>query len=285
MPAVRDGAHRPRRDAAAAQAAALGMADPSAAPSRNVARRGKCLPRLSARGTAKLSRVEQIKRFLIVGTPWEPGGDELTPTMKLKRRPIAEKYSAEIDKLYAETPGPDVINLSDPDRRRTWIAALSASGGLGNGAGSAAPRLTEARSRAQAYPTKYRLDAGIEHIGSRPPQSRPTRPSVTSGAVAPIPCRRCCGHSPEPAASTRGPGAPTWIVSPASFRWHGPPSRSRRMHSATKSCWPDFVSSGRSLSATDTFERVNREVSEALKFYGHKGWLEQPEDSSRRPRR
>lgn len=64
-------------------------------------------------GNAKLSRVEQIKRFFIVGTPWEPGGDELTPTMKLKRRPIAEKYSAEIDKLYAETPGPDVINLSD----------------------------------------------------------------------------------------------------------------------------------------------------------------------------
>jgi hypothetical protein len=33
--------------------------------------------------------------------------------MKLKRKPIAEKYAAEIDKLYAETPGPDVISLSD----------------------------------------------------------------------------------------------------------------------------------------------------------------------------
>ncbi len=30
-----------------------------------------------------------------------PGGDELTPTMKLKRKPIAEKYAAEIDALYA----------------------------------------------------------------------------------------------------------------------------------------------------------------------------------------
>jgi long-subunit acyl-CoA synthetase (AMP-forming) len=29
-----------------------------------------------------------------------PGGDELTPTMKLKRRPIAQKYAAEIEAMY-----------------------------------------------------------------------------------------------------------------------------------------------------------------------------------------
>ena len=48
-----------------------------------------------------LSRVEQIKRFEILPCDWLPGGDELTPTMKLKRKPIAEKYAAEIDALYA----------------------------------------------------------------------------------------------------------------------------------------------------------------------------------------
>jgi long-chain acyl-CoA synthetase len=48
-----------------------------------------------------LSRVEQIKKFRIVPGDWLPGGDELTPTMKLKRRPIAEKYAAEIEELYA----------------------------------------------------------------------------------------------------------------------------------------------------------------------------------------
>jgi len=48
-----------------------------------------------------LSRVEQIKKFSILGTEWQPGGDELTPTMKLKRKPIAAKYSAEIESLYA----------------------------------------------------------------------------------------------------------------------------------------------------------------------------------------
>ena len=49
-----------------------------------------------------LSRVEQIKKFKVLPTDWEPGGDELTPTMKLKRKPIAEKYADEIEALYAE---------------------------------------------------------------------------------------------------------------------------------------------------------------------------------------
>jgi long-chain acyl-CoA synthetase len=48
-----------------------------------------------------LARVEQIKKLTIVAGDWLPGGDELTPTMKLKRRPIAAKYAAEIDAMYA----------------------------------------------------------------------------------------------------------------------------------------------------------------------------------------
>jgi len=36
-----------------------------------------------------LARVEQIKKFHLVEGDWLPGGDELTPTMKLKRKPIA----------------------------------------------------------------------------------------------------------------------------------------------------------------------------------------------------
>ena len=54
------------------------------------------------RANAKLSRVEQIKKFKLLGDEWAPGGDELTPTMKLKRKPIAEKYAPEIEGLYAE---------------------------------------------------------------------------------------------------------------------------------------------------------------------------------------
>jgi long-subunit acyl-CoA synthetase (AMP-forming) len=52
-------------------------------------------------GNAHLARVEQIKRFTILPGDWAPGGDELTPTMKLKRKPIAAKYAAAIEALYA----------------------------------------------------------------------------------------------------------------------------------------------------------------------------------------
>ena len=50
---------------------------------------------------SKMARVEQIKKFTILPDPWEPGGDELTPTMKLKRKPIDEKYAEEIEALYS----------------------------------------------------------------------------------------------------------------------------------------------------------------------------------------
>ena len=50
----------------------------------------------------KLARVEQIKKFTIVEGDWLPGGDELTPTMKLKRKPIDAKYSETIEAMYAK---------------------------------------------------------------------------------------------------------------------------------------------------------------------------------------
>jgi long-subunit acyl-CoA synthetase (AMP-forming) len=50
---------------------------------------------------SRLARVEQIKKFTIVPGDWLPGEEELTPTMKLKRKPIAAKYAAEIEAMYA----------------------------------------------------------------------------------------------------------------------------------------------------------------------------------------
>jgi len=59
-----------------------------------------------ARGVAaaniRLARVEQIKHFAIVPDDWQPGGEQLTPTMKLKRKPIAATYATQIEALYRE---------------------------------------------------------------------------------------------------------------------------------------------------------------------------------------
>jgi long-subunit acyl-CoA synthetase (AMP-forming) len=54
-----------------------------------------------AAANAHLSRPEQVKRYTVLTHDWLPGGEELTPTMKLKRRPIADKYAAEIEAMYS----------------------------------------------------------------------------------------------------------------------------------------------------------------------------------------
>jgi len=87
-------------DAAAAYAAQHGI-EPSAKALSSDARVVEAIRAGVADGNEHLSRVEQIKRFRVVEEFWEPGGDELTPTMKLKRRPIASRYAPEIDELYA----------------------------------------------------------------------------------------------------------------------------------------------------------------------------------------
>jgi len=46
--------------------------------------------------------VEQIKRFLVLGEEWLPDSDLLTPTMKLKRRGVHQRYAVEIEALYAD---------------------------------------------------------------------------------------------------------------------------------------------------------------------------------------
>jgi long-subunit acyl-CoA synthetase (AMP-forming) len=49
---------------------------------------------------ARLSHVEQVRRWQLMDAEWLPDGDELTATMKLKRRPISEKHAATIERLY-----------------------------------------------------------------------------------------------------------------------------------------------------------------------------------------
>jgi long-chain acyl-CoA synthetase len=46
------------------------------------------------------SQVEKIKRWTLLSEEWLPDSDELTPTMKLKRRGVHKKYADEIAALY-----------------------------------------------------------------------------------------------------------------------------------------------------------------------------------------
>jgi long-chain acyl-CoA synthetase len=49
---------------------------------------------------APFGRAERVKRFAVLGDEWQPDSDELTATLKLKRRAVLAKYAAEIDTLY-----------------------------------------------------------------------------------------------------------------------------------------------------------------------------------------
>jgi long-chain acyl-CoA synthetase len=48
----------------------------------------------------QISRVENVRRFTILPAEWTPESEELTPTMKLKRRVILDKYADEIESMY-----------------------------------------------------------------------------------------------------------------------------------------------------------------------------------------
>ncbi len=83
-------------DAAAAFAAAHDVSGPPAEDERV----RQAVAATVQRANAQLSRVEQIKRFTLLDADWLPGGPELTPTMKLKRKPIAAMYATEIEAMY-----------------------------------------------------------------------------------------------------------------------------------------------------------------------------------------
>ncbi|GAA4672845.1 AMP-dependent synthetase/ligase [Gordonia humi] len=56
-----------------------------------------------AAANSQLSRIEQIKAYRLLDEEWLPDSEELTPTMKLKRRGVATKYAAIIDEIYDTT--------------------------------------------------------------------------------------------------------------------------------------------------------------------------------------
>jgi long-chain acyl-CoA synthetase len=55
-----------------------------------------------------LARFEKLKRVLLVPEEFTPENGALTPTMKLRRRVIEERYRKQIDELYAQAEGAPV---------------------------------------------------------------------------------------------------------------------------------------------------------------------------------
>ena len=49
----------------------------------------------------QFARVENIRKFTLLGEEWLPDSDLLTPTQKLKRRGILARYAEQIEAMYA----------------------------------------------------------------------------------------------------------------------------------------------------------------------------------------
>jgi long-subunit acyl-CoA synthetase (AMP-forming) len=50
---------------------------------------------------ARLARVQAVKKFKVIPQEFSVEGGELTPTMKVKRKVVTEKYKSEIEQLYS----------------------------------------------------------------------------------------------------------------------------------------------------------------------------------------
>jgi len=88
-------------DACGAFAAQQGIEDGSPAALARDERVQAAIGTAIEEANSHLSRVEQVKKWCLLETEWQPGGEELTPTMKLKRRPIEQKYAQQIEELYS----------------------------------------------------------------------------------------------------------------------------------------------------------------------------------------
>jgi long-subunit acyl-CoA synthetase (AMP-forming) len=86
----------------ATEAASCGSAAKSAAEAATCQAFRKHLQRQIDTMNEKLARVQTIKKFVVVPTEFSIDGGELTPTMKVKRKVVNEKYKREIESMYSE---------------------------------------------------------------------------------------------------------------------------------------------------------------------------------------
>ncbi|WP_181804902.1 AMP-dependent synthetase/ligase [Streptomyces shenzhenensis] len=58
--------------------------------------------RAVAAANTRLNRTEQVKRYALLAEEWGPATGELTPSLKMRRGVIRDKYAAELSKLYQD---------------------------------------------------------------------------------------------------------------------------------------------------------------------------------------
>ncbi|MCY1141009.1 AMP-binding protein [Actinoplanes sp. Pm04-4] len=80
---------------------ALIVVDPEIAPDPLDPVVGQTVAAGVAQANATLSRPEQIKAYEILPDQWPPGGELVTPTMKVRRHAVLQRYAAEVEELYA----------------------------------------------------------------------------------------------------------------------------------------------------------------------------------------
>jgi len=59
-------------------------------------------PKIESECNAKVARYQTIKRFDVLPVEFSVEGDELTPTMKIKRNVVNDKYAAQIEALFSK---------------------------------------------------------------------------------------------------------------------------------------------------------------------------------------
>ena len=60
------------------------------------------------RANSELASFEQVKSFALLPAEFTVEGGELTPTLKVKRRVVADRWKGVIEAIYAAPPPPEV---------------------------------------------------------------------------------------------------------------------------------------------------------------------------------
>ena len=99
----------------------------------------------------KFARVEQVKKFEILPADLSQEGGELTPTLKVKRNVVADKYESDIEALYAAGKRSCACG-------RDWCCGASTA--------TSRPLLTRSRARFTAGQVAEAIGAGLRAGGA-----------------------------------------------------------------------------------------------------------------------